>query len=510
MMSMIRRFAVFLCVSASAGAQELGTISFPTSASAAAQAEFVRGVLWLHNFGYPPAAAAFRRAQAIEPKFAMAYWGEALTYTHQVWNQQDTASGRAALRRLAPTRDARLALAPTPRERAYLAAVEALYGDGPKARRDTLYAAAMEQVTHQWPDDDEAAVLYANALLGLSQGLRDVPTYMRAGAIAQDVFRRNANHPGAVHMVIHSFDDPVHAPLGLYAARMYSSVAPSSPHALHMTTHIFLELGMWREVVSQNIAASGPDTSRWQPGHSTTWLLYGYLQQGRFEEARKLLASLSAHARSQPELRGYVANNGARYVIDTERWDSPEAHSLDADVGAPGEDGYEYGVFTAGYAAAKRGDRARATALLTQMAKRNGSATRAIKPGAAGVKATPVILELSLRAELARLNGKVDSAIALLATRRRARGRHARRIRTASRRRADARVPRCAVSVGTSVRRRSGAIRPSARAAAWALRRATRQRSRRSGAWSHRRGVARVPTAGRQLEWSGRCDRRPR
>ena len=397
-----------------ARAQELGSIAFPTSGTSAAQSEFVRGVLFMHSFEYASAADAFRRAQAVDPHFSMAYWGEALTYTHQVWNEQDAAAARAVLQRLGPTREARLAAAPTARERAYLAAVEALYGEGAKAHRDTLYAGAMEQIARSWPDDDEASVLYATALLGLSQGVRDVPLYMRAGAIAQDVFRRNPRHPGAAHMIIHAFDDPVHAPLGLYAARQYSQIAPAAAHAQHMTTHIFLALGMWSDVAAQNVIAAGHDSSRWQPGHYTHWLLYAYLQQGRREAARALLASLSAHAAGRAQARGPLANFRTRYVIETERWDSPEARALDADVGAAGEDGYEYAAFAAGYAAAKRGDRARAEQMLQRLGQRNGPATTTLKPGASGGEVVPVITELSLRAELVRQDGKIDSAIALL------------------------------------------------------------------------------------------------
>lgn len=394
--------------------QELGHITFPTSGAAAAQQDFVRGVLLMHSFEYGSAAESFRKAQNADPRFAMAYWGEALTYTHQVWNQQDLGAARAVLQRLGKSREERMAAAPTARERGYLAAVEALYGDGGKERRDTLYAAAMEEVTRDYPDDDEAQVLYATALLGLSQGVRDVPTYMRAGAIAQDVFRRNPLHPGAAHMVIHAFDDPVHAPLGLYAARQYSRIAPGAAHAQHMTTHIFLALGMWRDVVSQNVIASGPDSSRWQAGHYTHWLLYAYLQQGRFDAARALLASLTAHGESRHQVHGALANFRTRYVLETGRWDSPEARALVADAGAAGEDGYEYATFAAGYAAAKRGERAAATDMLQRLARGNGAATLALKPGVNGSEAVPVILELSLRAELARQDGKVDSAIVLL------------------------------------------------------------------------------------------------
>jgi len=407
-------FIAALPVSLNAQQERLGTISFPTSGSAAAQPHFVRGVLLLHSFQYGEAAQAFRQAQAIEPRFALAYWGEALTYTHQVWNQQDLTAARAVLARLGRDSAARAMAAPTARERAYLAAAEALYGAGGKAQRDTLYADAMSRLAHDYPDDDEAQVLYATALFGLTQGVRDVPTYMRAGAIAQAVFRRNPQHPGAAHMIIHAFDDPVHAPLGLYAARAYSQIAPAAAHAQHMTTHIFLALGMWPDVVSQNVIAAGPDTARWQAGHSTHWLLYAYLQQGRIAAARALVASLAAHAGDRADMRGPLGNFRARLVIDGAQWNSPEATALAASAGAAGEDDYEYATFAAGYAAARRGDGAAAREWLARLQRANGTAVGTVRAGAPGVASVPVILELTLRAELLRQGGKSDSAIALL------------------------------------------------------------------------------------------------
>jgi tetratricopeptide (TPR) repeat protein len=399
-----------------AAQEQLGKISFPNSGSAEAQPQFIRGVLLLHNFHYGQAAAAFRQAQQADPGFALAYWGEALTYTHQVWNQQDLAAGRAALAHLAPTREARLAKAPTPRERMYLASAEALYGEGSKPRRDTLYADALEALVLTQPDDDEAKVFYSVALLGLNQGVRDVPTYMRAGAIAEDVLRRNPDHPGAAHFVIHAFDDPVHAPLGLYAARRYAEIAPGAMHAQHMTTHIFLALGMWDDVAKQNEVAAGPHPAHWGPGHVTHWLTYAYVQQGRYEAARQLLVSLAEHAGSppSPENRGQLANFRACYVLDTEEWDGPEAKALAADTGIAGEDNYEYATFTAGYAAARRGDVRLAEQMLARLTRANGAATTTVKPGQPGSKVVPVILELSLRAELLRRKGAKDEATALL------------------------------------------------------------------------------------------------
>src|SRR5678815_125535 len=148
--------ALTFCLASGCSAQQqsqLGTIDFPTSGSAAARQHFVRGVLFLHSFEYDSAADEFREAQRVDPRFAMAYWGEAMTYTHPVWDEQDTAAARKALKRLAPTREARKARAPTAREQVYLDAVEILYGEGSKARRDTLYSAAMERLANAYPTD---------------------------------------------------------------------------------------------------------------------------------------------------------------------------------------------------------------------------------------------------------------------------------------------------------------------------------------------------------------------
>jgi len=168
-----------VCGVLSAQAPRLGTIDFPTSGAAAAQAPFIRGVLLLHSFEYDDAAQAFREAQGLDPGFALAYWGEAMTLTHPLWNEQNLNAARAVLWRLGPTPAARRAKAPTPRERAYLNAVEILYGDGTKAHRDTAYSLAMERLVTRFPADREAQVFYAASLLGLSRGVRNVPTYMR-------------------------------------------------------------------------------------------------------------------------------------------------------------------------------------------------------------------------------------------------------------------------------------------------------------------------------------------
>jgi len=341
----------------SAQTPRLGTIDFPTSGAPAAQVPFVRGVLLLHSFEYQDALQAFREAQRIDSGFALAYWGEALAYTHPVWNEQDQNAARAALQRLGPTREARRAKAPTPREKAYLDAVEALYGAGSKTQRDTAYALAMERLGARFGADREAKVFYALSLLGLSQGVRDTATYLRAAAIVEPVFRDNPNHPGAAHVLIHCYDDPIHAPLGLAAARAYSKIAPDAAHAQHMTTHIFLALGMWDEVVSQNEIASGQNRAAWGPHHYTAWLGYGYLQQGRYGDALRHLDLMHQNMNQARRGRAVLAQMRADYVMNAERWDCPCLRwSIDL-AGVRARDA-ALDLFIAGLSALKRGDRA--------------------------------------------------------------------------------------------------------------------------------------------------------
>ncbi len=274
----------------------LGQVSFDNTGKPQAQEAFLKGLALLHNFEYDDAAEAFRAAQQTDPGFVMAYWGEAMTYNHAVWMEQDPVKARAVLARLGPTPEARAKKAGSPREAAYLHAVEVLYGPGTKAERDDLYSDAMGAVHRQFPDDVDATAFYALSILGTAHKGRDFAIYMRSAALLEEVFPTHQHHPGVLHYLIHSYDDPVHAPLGLRAARLYGAVAPHAGHALHMTSHIFVALGMWDEVIAANqaamatedakdAAAGRPPTSCW---HYNEWLVYGYLQERRLGEAEAL------------------------------------------------------------------------------------------------------------------------------------------------------------------------------------------------------------------------------
>lgn len=369
--------STFASSGADAAAQEraLGTIDFPNSGSREAQRPFIEGVLLLHSFEFDDAAEAFRKAQEVDPDFALAYWGEAMTYNHPLWREQDKEAALETLRAYAPSPDQRLAKAPTPREAGYLRAIHTLYGDGTKAERDNAYMAAMYRLVNEYPDDMEARAFYALSILGSTDGERDFATYMRAAAAAQPVFDANPDHPGAAHYIIHSFDDPIHAPLGLEAARAYSEIAPDAAHAQHMTSHIFVAMGMWNDVVEANIRARDVQNAglaeRGRPpnvcGHYTSWLHYGWLMREQTADAERGMRACRERVRggtASPSEVAYFVDMRARHVLDTRDWSA--ADRLSADVDHPGYD------FVTAYAAAKRGDRATAESLLSGMREAAG------------------------------------------------------------------------------------------------------------------------------------------
>ncbi len=221
------------------GPVDLGKIDFPNSGPSEAQKSFIEGVLLLHSFEYARARRAFQEASRIAPDFALAFWGEAMTYDHRIWGEQDRSSALAALNRLAPTPAERRAKAKTEREKLYFDAVEKLYEEGDNASVAAAYSNAMAEVTKRFPDDLEAQAFYSLSLLGLTGTVRNTENYMKAAAAAETIYQKNPLHPGALHYLIHSYDDPVHAPLGLRAARAYGTVARSASHAQHMPSHIF-------------------------------------------------------------------------------------------------------------------------------------------------------------------------------------------------------------------------------------------------------------------------------
>jgi hypothetical protein len=392
-------------------AGELGSINFPTSATPAAQSAFLTGTKALYNFEFDLAAEAFQQAQKAEPAFALAYWGEAMSYNHPLWAQQDLAAARKVLERLAPTASARAAKAPAGKERELIEAADVLFGAGDKLARDIAYSKALETMHAKYPDDDEIAIMYALAILGRARpGENTTRGSMQAAAIAQGIFQRHPQHPGAAHFIIHAFDDPDHAILALPAARAYSKIAPAAAHALHMPSHIFVQLGMWDDVIASNIVAykaadelaARKNLPRGREDfHTLSWLQYAYLQEGKFAEAERAVATAKAVADKDPSpgVGGGYASMKARQVVESEKWEMLALPTgAVRDGGAPAYDGNAAYVFAAGVSAANLGDMATANVALDKLKTLRAQA----ESGSNAYRARPfAIMEKELAAVIA-------------------------------------------------------------------------------------------------------------
>jgi tetratricopeptide (TPR) repeat protein len=318
-----------------------------SSAPAEAQSAFTQGLRSLHLFEYEDANEAFRRAGRLAPAFALAYWGEAMTYNQMLWRKEDVAAARSALARLSSSRPGRLAKAGTPIEKALLDAVATLFGDGDAVLRRERYADAMGRIYQQSRDDPDIAALYALALLGTVsrglignddaheghvRGLAGSDVQAQVAEILGRVLKAHPDHPGALHYLVHDYDDPEHASRGLAAARRLAAAAPESSHARHMPSHIFLQLGMWRDAAASDRAAfdasvAWADRRHFGPAvrnyHALSWLEYELLQRGRYRDAWSTLAELEpvVKATGQVTLLSNLSSMRARFVVETRRWD---------------------------------------------------------------------------------------------------------------------------------------------------------------------------------------------
>lgn len=312
----------------------LGKINFPTSGKPEAKEHFLRGVAALHSFWYPEALEAFHKAREADPDFAMAYWGEAMSYNRTFWQVQDKEAAISILKGLGPDAETRLAKAPTEKEKKFLQSLDVLFGDEKdKLKRDWAYMRFMRSFYEQNPEDPEVAAFYALSLLGvLRNNQGNEKERMEAAAVAQRILAQNPEHPGAVHYLIHAVDDPLHATLGLEAARTYAKIAPESNHALHMPSHIFVQLGLWEEVIKSNIAAFAA-SEKWVAKkaltdadldfHSLAWLSYGYQQAGQFDKAKEKLDLIRAikDEVDAPRADFYAADMRARQIVESGQWE---------------------------------------------------------------------------------------------------------------------------------------------------------------------------------------------
>lgn len=316
---------------------------------------FQQGMTALHNFEYEEANEAFRAARTIDPGFVLAYWGEAMTYYQVLWRNENVEAGRRTLALLAPTARARAAKATAARDKGLLAAAEVLFGEGEPDTRHAQYAEAMGRLSASYPDDPDIASLSALAMMGTMSrsligsggshevhqpGLAGSDVQRRVAAILSRVLASHPQHPGALHYLLHDYDDPEHARLALDAARTYARVAGSASHALHMPAHIFQQLGLWHDAAAADRAAYeasrewtrhknlGPAMRNF---HALSWFEYELLQLGRYREASQTLDDITsvtaADTPSAPATHGphqpLVSDRSsmrARFVIESRRW----------------------------------------------------------------------------------------------------------------------------------------------------------------------------------------------
>jgi tetratricopeptide (TPR) repeat protein len=310
------------------GEEEIGSVHFPTSCNDAAQAAFDRGVAKLHSFWFESANGEFAAAAAADPSCAMAHWGTAMTLWGNPMARSAPTAENAAQAAAAVARAEALAEAATPRERAYIEAVAALYRDPESVGfldRMRAHEEALAAVVEANPDDTEAAIFHARMTIANADPA-DL-TFARQQAAAEvllPLFEAQPEHPGLAHYIIHAFDAPPTADSGLEAARRYAEIAPDAPHALHMPSHIFTRLGYWDESIETNSRSAAASPVPDAAVHAVDYMVYAYLQQGRDSIAAAVIRRVPDS--DDPFYGGLLGFNAlampARHALERSDWEA--------------------------------------------------------------------------------------------------------------------------------------------------------------------------------------------
>ena len=310
--------------------EQLGHVDFPNSCKAEAQPALLKGLALLHSFQYQASESAFKAGADLDTNCAIAHWGAAMALYHQLW---DFPGKRTLKEGLENVEKAQKLSAPTPRERGYIAAAAAFYQNDEKlshVQRTTAYSEALAQLHSGAPGDVEASAFYALSLVALAdEDVDDTPNRKKAMAILEPLFQKHPDNPGVAHYLIHATDKPQFASEGLAAARAYAQIAPDSSHALHMPSHIFTRLGLWRESIASNIAATAAAAHATEmhqaeahyQTHAMDFLDYAYLQSGQEAKARALSAEeMNVPGSGEGEKADHRATVDARNAIELHRW----------------------------------------------------------------------------------------------------------------------------------------------------------------------------------------------
>lgn len=326
------------------GVAGLGTVDFPTSCNASAQRSISRAVALLHSFAYEEARLVFNQASKADPSCAIAHWGAARTWYHPIWappSPDELKQGAEAIQR------ALAVPAKTERERDYINALAIFYKDWQSvshATRTKAYEEALADVRRRHPGDDEAAIFHALQMVAMGYLDPSDKTYTwqkKGGEVLNQLLPRHHNHPGVAHYIIHSVDYPSIAELGLKAARAYATIAPESPHALHMPSHIFTRLGLWEDSVASNTASAQSAVAqvrRLRGGggsfdqlHAIDYLVYARLQQAQDRSAQKALQEMEAIKaldENQFAAAYAFAASPARWALERHDWKAASVLSV--------------------------------------------------------------------------------------------------------------------------------------------------------------------------------------
>jgi tetratricopeptide (TPR) repeat protein len=307
--------------------EHLGAVHLDTSCSPAVTLAFDRAVALLHSFAYDEADMGFADVANRDPNCAMAHWGRAMTHYHQLW---DVPVGAGLAAGVAQIKQAETIATGTPREQELIAALGVYYANAsevPAATRATHYSDAMAAAARDYPSDDEVATFYALSLIATAPSNdRSHSRQKQAANILEPIWKRQPDHPGVPHYLIHAYDSAELAQRGLPAARLYAKIAPSAPHALHMPSHIFTRLGLWDDSIASNIAARDAALAQGDVGealHAMDYLTYAYLQRDRIADAARAVTALKAM--TLPSGTGFKISYAAnampvRLAIETHDW----------------------------------------------------------------------------------------------------------------------------------------------------------------------------------------------
>ena len=395
--------------------EQLGKLSFANSCDSAVQPTFERGVALLHSFWWQEGRKAFQQVLDKDPTCAIATWGiAAIDLGNPFATGPTPAQAKDAQEAIARGRSIG---AKTEREKLYIEAIAAYY-DGYPARphvvRMKALANAFEALAARYPDDDETQIYYAIYLVGTQDPTdKTFARTLKAAGILEAEYAKHPDHPGISHYLIHSYDYPPIAEKGLPAARRYSDIAPSAPHALHMPSHIFTRVGAWQESIAANeraVAVSKSEHVVDEQLHSMDYMVYADLQLARDADARRVIDAIAQVGTPTAAVAApfAIAAMPARYALERSAWG--EAAQL-----APSDSQIAYvramPVFAHALGAARSGDAAAAEKDVQAL----GQLVDALKAAKNQYWVTEVdVQRLSAAAWTDYAKGNRDSALALM------------------------------------------------------------------------------------------------